>query len=236
MDHVNKFLFLLNIIIYIIVSCFLISNTTRILGNDNNVGQNTLYYIGFLFGLVNGSTRFIWGILMDKFGFKCLMIIITIIELGLSFSIYHLARYPIIFIIENLLVAFCLSGTFTTITPLFNKVFGSELATEIYGLTGFFIGVASFIGPLLTNLIVKDQKDYLIVYSIGGGICLMKFFAIICFKENEVYHFKNKNKEINKSEDINKNEEIFKNEEKYDDEENNNFNNNNTDEETDENL
>ena len=176
---------------------------------------------------------------MDIFGFKCLMIIITIIELGLSFSIYHLASYKSIFVIENLLAAFCLSGTFTTITPLFNKVFGNELATEIYGLTGFFIGLASLAGPILTKIIINKKEDYLMVYSIGGGICLMKFMALLCFKENEAYHFKNINKENNKIEDIHKNEEIlFTSIEKNDDEENNNCNNNNnnTDEETDENL
>ena len=73
--------------------------------------QEYLYYIGFLFGFVNGSTRFIWGILMDKLGFKLLMIIISILELILSFSIYYSASYPILFVIENLLVALCLSGT-----------------------------------------------------------------------------------------------------------------------------
>ena len=130
---------------------------------------------------------------MDKFGFKILMFIISLLELYLSFTIYYIAGNPIIFVIENLLVACCLSGTFTTITPLFNKIFGKELATEIYGLTGFFIGVASFIGPLLTKVMIKGDEDYLMVYMVGGGICLMKFMALLCFKEEEPYHFKKDN-------------------------------------------
>lgn len=145
---------------------------------------------------------------MDKYGFKILMFIISILELFLSVTIYYIAGNPIIFVIENLLVACCLSGTFTTITPLFNKIFGKELATEIYGLTGFFIGVASFVGPLLTKIMIKEEEDYLMVYMIGGGICLMKFMALLCFKDNEPYQFKYENKNNVDDKEIIKNERM----------------------------
>ena len=68
------------IIFNFIVACFLITNTYRILGNRKKVGQSALYVIGILFGLINGGTRFIWGFLMDKFGFKPLMFTIAFIE------------------------------------------------------------------------------------------------------------------------------------------------------------
>ena len=109
---------------------------------------------------------------MDKFNFKILMIIISIIEMSISVSIYFSAEYPVPFVILNLLVATCLSGTFTTITPLFNKVF-NKLGAEMYGLTGFFIGLASFLGPVLTKSLINKDSDYLIIYLIGGGICLI---------------------------------------------------------------
>jgi len=170
-------------------ACFLITNTYRILGNRKNVGQDPLYLIGILFGIVNGSTRFIWGYLMDKFNFKILMIIISIIEMTICCSIYFVAHIPALFVVENLLVATCLSGTFTTITPLFNKVF-KNLGAEMYGLTGFFIGLASFLGPILTKLLIKEDSDYIIIYFIGAGICLGKFIALFFFDENSEYVFK----------------------------------------------
>lgn len=175
--------------LFFIVACFLITNTYRILGNRKNVGQDPLYLIGILFGIVNGSTRFIWGYLMDKFNFKILMIIISIIEMTICCSIYFVAHIPALFVVENLLVATCLSGTFTTITPLFNKVF-KNLGAEMYGLTGFFIGLASFLGPILTKLLIKEDSDYLIIYFIGAGICLGKFIALFFFDENSEYVFK----------------------------------------------
>ena len=126
---------------------------------------------------------------MDKFNFKILMVIISIIELAVSGTIYIFADNPVIFVIENLLIACCLSGTFTTITPLFNKIF-RNLGTEMYGLTGFAIGVASFMGPVLTKLLIKEDSDYLIIYGVGGGICLIKFIALLFFNENEEFVFK----------------------------------------------
>ena len=65
---------------------------------------------------------------------------------------------------------------------------------------------------------IKQDEDYLMVYLIGGGICLMKFIALICFKENEPYHFKNKNGEIiNSEKNDNENENEKENEENNND-------------------
>ena len=129
---------------------------------------------------------------MDKFNFKILMIIISIIEFIVCGTIYFFAGNAFIFVIENLLVACCLSGTFTTITPLFNKVFGDDLGAEMYGLTGFFIGLASFAGPILTKLLIKDDSDYLIIYFIGGGFCVVKFIALLFFDERKQFIFRKK--------------------------------------------
>ena len=125
---------------------------------------------------------------MDKFNFKILMVIISIIEFSVCGTIYFFADKPVIFVIENLLVACCLSGTFTTITPLFNKIF-KELGAEMYGLTGFFIGLASFAGPILTKLMIHEDSDYLIIYSIGGGFCIVKFIALLFFDESKEFNF-----------------------------------------------
>ena len=190
----------LNFIFYFIVFCFLISNTNRILGNKKNVGQTALYLIGILFGLVNGTTRSLWGYLMDKIGFKILMFIISIIELFVSCTIYFFADNPLVFVIENILVACCLSGT-TLLIPLFHKIFGKEFGAELYGITGIFIGLASLAGPLLIKIIVKEDEDYLTVYIIGGALCFLKTIALICFKENNpyIFEYKTRNTEIHNS-------------------------------------
>ena len=172
----------------------------------NNVDQDYLFVLGWLFGLVNGGTRFIWGFLMDKFGFKILMIIISILEMGIAGSIYFLVKYPLIYVIENSLIACCLSGTFTTITPLFNKIFGKDFGAEMYGLTGLSIGIASFCGPILVKAVIPekvseddDTKYYLYLYIVGGAICFIKFIILLFFKEDEEYIFSYKRVKVDVS-------------------------------------
>ena len=72
----------------------------------------------------------------------------------------------------------------------------------MYGLTGFFIGLASFAGPILTKLLIHDDSDYLIIYSIGGGFCVIKFIALLFFDENKVFVFRAKRITLSPPEDI----------------------------------
>ena len=115
-----------------------------------------------------------------------------------SFTIYYFASNPLIFVTENILIAMCLSGT-TMLIPLFHKIFGKDFGAEMYGITGIFIGLASLVGPFLIKLIVKDVEDYLTVYYIGGGLCIIKTIALICFKENKPYVFDYEYKKISKN-------------------------------------
>ena len=152
--------------------------------------------MGTLFGIINGSSRFIWGYLMDIFGFKCLMVIISFMELTVSLTIFYVAskmQNIIIYIIENLIIALCLSGTFTMITPTFSKIFGNKGA-EIYGITGMSIGFASFLGPILTKILIVHPgvKDYEIVYFSGGTFVILNLITLFIFKE-QPFVFKNKN-------------------------------------------
>ena len=84
---------------------------------------------------------------MDKFNFKIIMYIISFIEIGVSLTIYPLVDYPLIFIMENLLIALCLSGTFTTIIPLFNKVFGNDYGSANIWDYWIFCWYCKFLWP-----------------------------------------------------------------------------------------
>ena len=170
---------------------FLISNCNRDFGNRNNVPSNAIFTLGILFGIVNGSSRFLWGYLMDKFGFRTLMFAITTIEVTVGVSLYFVVKFAPLFVICVLLIGACIGGNFVILAPTFNKIFGLQIGPELYGITSISIGIANISGPILTTLILKENKDYLIAFLIGSSLSFCKIILLLFFNENK-YEFKNK--------------------------------------------
>lgn len=151
-----------------------------------------------MFGLVNGSSRLLWGYLMDKFGFKPLMSIIAGIEITLAGSFYFIVKYDLLYIICVLLIAACIGGHFSILAPLFNKVYGIEVGPQAYGICGFFIGFSNMSGPLLCMFLLKKNTHFLIAFLFGGSLVLIKIFCLLMFDEEEKFNFDT----INIDEDI----------------------------------
>ena len=126
---------------------------------------------------------------MDKFGFKALMFIITSIEILIASTLYFSVFNPILYIISILLISACIGGHFSILSPVFNKIFGLEKGPEMYGLTGNFIGVASISGPIMTNFLLKEKTDFLIVFLVGGALCVVKLVVLIFFKEDDQFKY-----------------------------------------------
>ena len=118
------------------------------------------------------------------------MFIITTIEIIIAATLYFSVQNEIIYIISVLLISACLGGHFAILSPVFNKVFGLEKGPEMYGLTGNFIGIASVSGPLMSNFVLKEKKDFLVVFLVGGALCVVKFVVLIFFKENIKFKYK----------------------------------------------
>ena len=126
---------------------------------------------------------------MDLFGFKVLMFIITIIEISIACTLYFSVNSPIIYIISILLISACIGGHFSILSPVFNKIFGLEKGPEMYGLTGNFIGIASISGPIMTNFLLKEKEDFLVVFLVGGALCVVKLVVLIFFKEEDKFEY-----------------------------------------------
>jgi MFS family permease len=169
----------------------LISNCYRDFGSRRGTKPDNMYVIGIMFGVINGGSRFLWGWLMDIFGFKILMLFITILEIIIASTFYFCAKNAALYIISVLLVSACIGGHFAILSPVFNKIFGLERGPEMYGVTGNFIGIASICGPIFTNFILNDTPDFLVVFLVGGGLCIIKLIILIFFDENDAYKFEN---------------------------------------------
>ena len=183
--------YIINIIniLHLLVFDNLISNCCRDFGNRNGVKQDYIMALGIMFGLVNGSSRLLWGYLMDKFGFKPLMSVIACIEIIIAGSFYFIVKYDILYIISVLMIAACIGGHFSILAPLFNKVYGVAIGPQTYGICGFFIGVSNMSGPLLCMFFLKENKDFLIAFLFGGSLVLIKIFCLCIFDENEKFNF-----------------------------------------------
>ena len=90
----------------------MVSNCYRDFGNRNDVDQDYIFILGILFGIVNGSCRLMWGYLMDRFGFKPLMLTISFIEISIAASFYFIVKINILYFICVLLIALCIGGIF----------------------------------------------------------------------------------------------------------------------------
>jgi MFS family permease len=149
------------------------------------IPQTYLFVAGLCFNFLNGFSRFIWGLFIDKFGFKKIMYLITGIEIIVGISFYFVDKIEILFIIELLLIAICIGGTFAILTPIFINVFGLFVGPELYGLTGISIGCSNVLGPFLLELFSEENSSFLIIFLIGTGLCIIKLIVLIFFDENK---------------------------------------------------
>ena len=182
---IYKYLYLFLIIVF----DNLVSNCCRDFGNRNGVNQDYIFALGIMFGLVNGSSRLLWGYLMDKFGFKPLMSVIAAIEVTLAGSFYFIVKYDLLYIMCVLLIAACIGGHFSILAPLFNKIYGVDVGPQTYGICGFFIGLSNLTGPLLCMFILKKNTDFLIAFLFGGSLVMIKIFCLLMFDEDEKFDF-----------------------------------------------
>ena len=113
------------------------------------------------------------------------MYIIVSIEIISSSILYFTVEYDVLYILIVLLIAACLGGNFVCIIPLYTQVYGMDAGPRMYALTGAIIGMAQFCCPLLLKFLLSDKKDYLIIFLIGGGLCVIKLIVLIFFNDKE---------------------------------------------------
>jgi MFS family permease len=146
------------------------------------MSKTVLSIIRIFSGVIVSISNILFGVLIDKYRFKLLMIIITIIEIFVAGSIDFFVINDVIYFIYIFLVLLCIGGTFSLLAPEFNKIFGLLVGPECYGITAVWIGFTNLIGPLLIKF---ATNYYRIILIIGGSFCVIKLIIVMCFDDQK---------------------------------------------------
>ena len=202
---------------------YLLTNTYRTFGeisfiNENEKSseeekakmKNYLKILSKVFTLLNTFSRILWGFITDRFKFKTIYPIVCVLQIICAASIYFSTGHIIAYFIVANLGALSFSGHIILFPNLIHSKFGVDKSVYLLGICGIFSGIAALIGPILTLFVLKEKKDYLIIYLVGGAPTIASLFISIFIKIDP------KPKEENKSIENSgkKEEEVIKNESK----------------------
>ena len=175
---------------------FLLTNTYRTFGDISFIKNTPESYstdekmrkhlkaLSKVFTLLNTVSRMVWGPISDRIGFKILYSIICINQIICGATIYFCASNIVAYFIITNLGILSYAGHVTLFSGLINNKFGIEKSVFLLGLCGIFNGIAAIIGPILTIFVLKEKKDYLIVYLIGVAPTIISLIITIFIKIN----------------------------------------------------
>ena len=174
------------------VFCYTVANTNRTFGQLHQIDESLLGNLANIYAIVSGCSRLIWGILFDKFGFKKLYILLLLVEIIDSATIYFSVSNPYLYCFQVCLGAFILAGNVSLIIPIYPKVFGLKYSTVIYGIATFFLSFGSMISPTLTKILVKEKEDYKYLFWASTCFSVVSLISCLSFKEEKFRYRKDK--------------------------------------------
>ena len=180
---------------------FLCTHSTRTFGSKKGLDEHKLQTMSKICSFLNASFRIIWGLIYDKLGFKIPYLIVAGNQILVSAFFYFSANKIGTYFLSNILENLSFSGHGTIAPPIVSKIFGVKNTTKLLGCTGYFIGTAGMIGPLLVKFFVnnvydKNVKGYLIVFWIGTFLAIIGFFIAMFLSEKKFEYSMKKNEKF----------------------------------------
>lgn len=169
----------------VLIFCFTCSNTYRTFGQINLIDEKLLSVLSKIFALLNGSGRLFWGILFDRFSFKCLYSLIVITEIAISATLYYAVKIPYLYLFLVSIQSLVLAGNVSLLVPLYPKIFGMKYSTIIFAVACLISGTNSLVTPTLSKLILHNNEDYRTLFWVGTGFALVSFTILLFFKEKK---------------------------------------------------
>ena len=168
-----------------IIFGFLLSNTYRNFGIENNLDENGMHTLSKIFTLLNTFSRLIWGVICDKFKFRIPYLIIVINQIICGSLIYLASKKLFTYFIVVCLAVLSYAGHVILFPNLIHTKFGVENSVILLGISGIFVGICSLIAPLLTYFI-NDLEDYLIAYLLGAAPSVVSLILTIIIKTENI--------------------------------------------------
>ena len=191
----KDFLFCLLIAACTLIYGYLLSNTYRTFGevsfiNEKEKGSEEesakmkgyLQTLSKVFTLLNTFGRLLWGFIADRVRFKILYPIVCVIQIISGATIYISTSNIVAYYITTNLGVLGFAGHVIVFPNLIPIKFGVEKSVYLLGICAIFTGIAALIGPILTLFVLKEKKDYLIIYLVGAAPTIVSLLIAIIIK------------------------------------------------------
>ena len=191
----KDFLFCLLIAACTLIYGYLLSNTYRTFGevsfiNEKEKGSEEesakmkgyLQTLSKVFTLLNTFGRLLWGFIADRVRFKILYPIVCVIQIISGATIYISTSNIVAYYITTNLGVLGFAGHVIVFPNLIPIKFGVEKSVYLLGICAIFTGIAALIGPILTLFVLKEKKDYLIIYLVGSAPTIVSLLITIFIK------------------------------------------------------
>jgi nitrate/nitrite transporter NarK len=111
--------------------------------DQDNLSDKVLTIAGAMGSVCNGCSRILWAAFQDKYGFKKVYVVLLILQLALSLTIFQVKENEYLYVIWISLSFLCEGGHFSMFPPVVCKIFGIENGGLIAAFVMFAIPVAS---------------------------------------------------------------------------------------------
>ena len=154
------------------------------------VDTNIIYFLGSGISLISCFLGPIWATLVDKFGFRPIIMIIGIISTGMPIYFFFFLDHEIFYVIGLIISTSTLVGIMASVTPHLMQVYGLRYFLTIGGFARLFNDLSSFLAAITTiilSIYFKTGEDLLFPYQmvVTGGFFLSVIGLIMIFFEND---------------------------------------------------
>jgi len=155
-----------------------IASAFKNFGSERLSDDYFLAYVGSVSALVNGLSLVAWAESMDRLGAQVTYIILLVIQLLTSASLYYMATTRTAFMLYICLCFLIQGGHFVIFPAVCAKFFGKMTGAGLYAVLFNFFGLASVAGYIIQKLFLSDigyEYMFLILTAAGLGALAIAF-------------------------------------------------------------